>query len=517
MTPARGVLARTPIRVQLVVALVVLVTVGLLATGVVVTTAIRGYLVGQVDRDLIDLADEPPRADMFGSRAEHNPFETRRDEYIGLAGLSGRIPEGFQTTSNADTAPPDLERTDITQARPGQPFSVPSQAEGSRWRVLVQPATLNNGNRILVVRGVSLADVQAATRRLVLVELLVGTATLALLGAVAYLLVRTSLRPLEEVESTAAAIAAGDLSRRVPEGDRRTEVGRLSGALNGMLAQIETAFRARERSEALARQSEDRMRRFVADASHELRTPLTSIRGYAELFRHGAVTEAGGVQRLVRRIEDEAARMGLLVEDLLLLARLDQQRPLQQAPVDLLDVVSDVAADARMLAPDRSVDLDVTGDQPPVVLGDEPRLRQVMTNLVSNALTHTPDGTPVTITIETIGPATGAPGWVRLGVRDAGPGLSPDERERVFERFYRADRARTRAAGGTGLGLSIVAALVAAHGGRVGVESQPGQGSIFTVDLPLYDGQPALDRPSPPPGAGWGPSRDSAVGRSAGE
>ena len=230
------------------------------------------------------------------------------------------------------------------------------------------------------------------------------------------------------------------------------------------------------------------MRRFVADASHELRTPLTSIRGFAELYRQGAVTDPVELGRMMRRVEDEASRMGLLVEDLLLLARLDQQRPLEQVPVDLLDVVTDAVEDARLLAPDRTVELAISGDEAPVVLGDEPRLRQVVTNLVSNALTHTPSGTPVAVTLDTVA-GNGLPGHVRVAVHDRGPGLSDEQRAKVFERFYRADPSRTRAAGGTGLGLSIVAALVAAHGGRVHVESEPGVGSTFAVDLLLHPGE----------------------------
>jgi two-component system OmpR family sensor kinase len=260
-----------------------------------------------------------------------------------------------------------------------------------------------------------------------------------------------------------------------------------------MVDQIEAAFRAREASESAAVASEDRMRRLVADASHELRTPLTSIRGFAELYRQGAVRETVELDRMMRRVEDEASRMGLLVEDLLLLARLDQARPLRKEPVDLLDVVTDAAHDARILAPDRQVDLDVRGDEAPVVLGDDARLRQVVTNLVSNALTHTPAGTPVAVTLETdSGSDRGdpeSPGRVRVGVHDQGPGLTAEEQERVFERFYRADPSRSRAAGGSGLGLSIVAALVAAHGGRVTVESAPGRGSAFFVDLPLLGSQ----------------------------
>ena len=307
-------------------------------------------------------------------------------------------------------------------------------------------------------------------------------------------MVRASLRPLVEVENTAAAIAAGDLTRRVPEADPRTEVGRLSAAFNAMVAQIEAAFRARQESESAAVASEDRMRRFVADASHELRTPLTSIRGFAELFRQGAVADADELARVMHRVEGEAARMGLLVEDLLLLARLDQQRPLEQAPVDLLGVVGDSVHDARVLAPDREIGLDVRGDAVPVVLGDEARLRQVVTNLVSNALTHTPAGTPVQVTLEVVPANEDGPDRVLLAVVDQGPGMTEAERTQVFERFYRADPARTRSAGGTGLGLSIVAALVAAHGGRVGVQSAPGMGSRFLVELPVYQ-PPARSQP----------------------
>jgi two-component system OmpR family sensor kinase len=188
----------------------------------------------------------------------------------------------------------------------------------------------------------------------------------------------------------------------------------------------------------------------------------------------------------MRRVEDEAARMGLLVEDLLLLARLDQQRPLEQEPVDLLEVAGDAVHDARVLAPDRTIDLDLLGGGAPVVVGDEGRLRQVVTNLVTNALTHTPAGTPVEVTLEVTPPDQDGSQRVLLAVVDHGPGMTDQDRAQVFERFYRADPSRTRAAGGSGLGLSIVAALVAAHGGRVGVQSAPGEGSRFLVELPQH-------------------------------
>jgi two-component system OmpR family sensor kinase len=316
----------------------------------------------------------------------------------------------------------------------------------------------------------------------VLIEVLIGAIALLFMAGGGYLLIKRSLRPLVAVETTAAAISAGDLTQRAPELHPRTEVGRLSTAFNGMLTQIEGAFAQERESRQAARASEDRMRQFVADASHELRTPLTSIRGFAELHRMGAAPEEADVKRLMRRVEDEASRMGLLVEDLLLLARLDQQRPLERTPVDLLEIASDVVHDARIVAPTRSIDLQVHAISPPVVIGDESRLRQVVQNLMTNAITHTPDGTPVTLILSTYD--ADRPRAV-IDVADAGPGLSDEQAARAFERFYRADTSRSRGAGGTGLGLSIVAGIIAAHGGRVTIESREGEGAVFRVELPL--------------------------------
>ena len=305
--------------------------------------------------------------------------------------------------------------------------------------------------------------------RLVLIELITTAAVLAGVGGLALVVVRAGLRPLEDIGETAGAIAEGDLSRRVERAEPRTEVGRLGLSLNAMLAQIQTAFEARQASE-------DRLRRFVADASHELRTPLTSIRGYAEMFRRGVADRPADLATSMRRIEEESARMGVLVDDLLLLARLDQGRPLEREPVDLAQVAADAVQDARAVEPERPIELH--GPDVAVVLGDELRLRQVAANLLANARQHTPPSTPVRVDVRQEN------GSVVLEVADDGPGLFPEEAAKVFERFYRADPSRNRNQGGTGLGLSIVAAVAQAHGGRAKVESEPGHGARFRVELP---------------------------------
>jgi two-component system OmpR family sensor kinase len=368
-----------------------------------------------------------------------------------------------------------------------------------------------NGNVLYIGRNMS--EIDFAMTRLVWIDLLVGFGVLIALAAVGAAVVRTSLRPLVEIEQTAGAIAAGDLTRRVPDPEPdspvpQTELGRLSRALNAMLTQIEAAFTARAQSETAARaaesaardaaedarvsearavRSEEKMRQFVADASHELRTPLTSIRGFAELYRQGAVAEPGDVAALVRRIEDEASRMGLLVEDLLLLARLDRERPIQLAPVELPVLALEAVEAAQAVAPDRRIELEIQDDQDRLIAyGDDARLRQVIANLMTNALVHTSPEATVTLRLST------APGnRAVIDVSDTGPGLSAEQREHVFERFYRADEARTRrtdrATTGTGLGLAIVAAIVRAHHGNVDVISEPGKGATFRVTLPAID------------------------------
>ncbi|CAM3449472.1 cell wall metabolism sensor histidine kinase WalK [Kibdelosporangium persicum] len=287
------------------------------------------------------------------------------------------------------------------------------------------------------------------------VALISGGVALLAVGVLSWHAVRRGLRPLDDIADTAAEIGSGDLSRRVPGAPANTEIGKLSTALNGMLARLEA--------------SEDRLRRFVADASHELRTPIATIRGHAELFRRGAASRPDDLAKVMRRIEAEAERMGLLVDELLLLARLDQGRPLERSPVDLPLLATDAVTDALATDPSRDISVEAA---PVTVLGDSARLRQVLGNLLSNVLQHT--DSPATVRVFADGPRA------VIEVRDSGPGIA--EPSRVFERFYRASESRTH--GGAGLGLSIVAAVVEAHGGTVAVESELGKGSTFTVSLP---------------------------------
>jgi len=453
-------MTRYPLRVLLVAVVVGLSSLGLVVSGVAATRSLQGYLQDRVDEQLVNSLRQPgqlgralqgPRPDAFGLI------------YVQVAGVSSPLPP---------SVPPP--RIPPTPRANGRPFTVHATSGDTKWRVI---ETFNTSGDVLAV-AVPLDEVQQTVRRLVAIEAVVGVIVLGLLGAAAFAVVRRSLRPLVEVERAAEKVAAGDLTQRVPPADPRTEVGSLAESFNAMVAQLETAFATTEASEADARRSEDKMRRFVGDASHELRTPLTSIRGFAELYRQGALPAQADVERAMSRVESEAAHMGVLVEDLLLLARLDQQRPLEHAPVDLLELARDAVQDARAVDPTRSLELEVVAaGPPPVVLGDGQRIRQVLGNLVGNALTHTTSD--VALRVSTV------EGAAVVDVVDHGPGIAEEERDKVFERFYRADDSRARSSGGTGLGLSIVAALVAAHDGTVDVLDTPGGGATFRVTLPL--------------------------------
>ncbi|RZS29608.1 two-component system OmpR family sensor kinase [Herbihabitans rhizosphaerae] len=317
------------------------------------------------------------------------------------------------------------------------------------------------------------AELQAAgydelTSRVARVAIVSSVVTVLAIVVLSWFAVKRGLRPLADIADTADEIRSGDLSRRVPSAKPGTEIGRLDSALNAMLGQLENAFQDKENSEA-------RLRRFVADASHELRTPIATIRGYAELFRRGAAERPADLAKVTGRIEAEAERMGVLVDELLLLARLDQGRPLEREPVDLTELAADAVADARATEPSRSLELDADG--PVVVSGDPARLRQVLANLLSNVLRHTPSDAPATIRVHPHGDGA------MIEVIDTGPGMSEAERARAFERFYRTDSSRAKE-NGSGLGLSIVDSVVEAHGGTVELTTQPGQGTTVRVTLP---------------------------------
>jgi len=573
---------RTPLRTKLIAAVLGLVALALVAISIASVYMLRAYVTTERDsslggayRALINIhtlqgvpagTANPEGGGMVlavqipGHQVAWGTFTLPGG---GTARINGPLPALPTSTGWANGNSPVVLTTQ-------------SQSGPDTWRVMATTAddfqiVTNTGIQLETVNvlvAVDLGNINALTTRLVLFDLIVGGAIVVVLAAAGVALVQTNLRPLNDIEMTAGQIAQGHLDHRVPEGDPRTEIGSLGRSLNAMLTQIESAFHSREASEQAAHESEERMRRFIGDASHELRTPLTTIRGFAAHYRQrggasgfrqpapaasrsarsgsapsGSVpsgssrTGAAGstgpddpgsgdsmspdeLDHLMGRVEAEATRMGLLVEDLLALARLDQQRPLAKAPVDLLMLAADAVQDARIVSPGRPIDLVVAPGTAFIVDGDEPRLRQVLANLVNNALTHTPDGTPVRVkigrgtldagaddrpagTAGTAGTAdadgadsaggtdgtargeTGAMPAAVLDVADDGPGMTADQARRVFERFYRADASRNRSSGGTGLGLAIVAGLVAAHGGTVSVRTAPGQGADFQVKLPL--------------------------------
>jgi two-component system OmpR family sensor kinase len=596
---ARRLLHRTPLRTKLITAVLVLVVMALAAISFASVYVLRSYLTTAHDQQIVSVFEgiEHSPDDSFSGKSANTAYAVAGNPYV-YAGVqetgsklsplsnSGQFLPGGQMPGSPQQSVPSIPSTTAwASANSGQLLTVGAQSGPDSWRVIAAPITVGSVTGTLVV-GYDLGNVSAEIQRLITVDLIVSVAVIVVLAVVAIAVVRANLRPLNDIELTAGQIAAGHLEHRVPEGDPRTEVGSLGRSLNAMLAQIERAFHAQEASEQAAHQSEERMRRFIADASHELRTPLTTIRGFAAHYRQrggagrlrsgelaqsasfrtdaassspadvsaGAGSPADGLSpedldHLMGRVEAEATRMGLLVEDLLTLARLDQQRPLSNGPVDLLTLAADAVQDARIVSPGRPIDLIVAPGTAFLVDGDESRLRQVLANLVNNAITHTPAGTPVRVkiargslearTADGGGSAGGtagtgalamAPGqssalgpggqgdWggsggqaepavagagqriapavvpaVVLDIEDDGPGMTADQAQRVFERFYRADAARNRASGGTGLGLAIVAGLVSAHGGTVSVRTGPGQGADFQVKLPLSPDALAVD------------------------
>jgi two-component system, OmpR family, sensor kinase len=468
-----------PLRVGLVAATLVLVACGLVVSGVAVTSILRHSLISRIDQTLLEASRGwalAPRRQSAAAPPYDGPDPGRPPSKFYVRGI-GSDGTPFTAINDRNAEPALPANNDVGP----NPTTLPS-VNGSdiQWR-----AVSVHGPHGVTTVAIDLSDVQHTVRSLVWLQVGIGVAVLVVVGIASFAVVQRSLRPLSQVEQTAAAIAAGQLDRRVPERDPRTEVGRLSLALNGMLAQIQQAMASSESSAEKARGSEDRMRRFITDASHELRTPLTTIRGFAELYRQGAARD---VAMLLSRIENEAGRMGLLVDDLLLLARLDVQRPLEHRQVDLLALASDAVHDGQAIDPKRTINLEVfDGPGTPEVLGDEPRIRQVLSNLVANALQHTPESADVTVRVGTEG------NDAVLEVVDKGPGMSEQDASRVFERFYRTDSSRARASGGTGLGLAIVDSLVHAHGGAVTVTTTSGEGCCFRVTLPRVSEVPTQE------------------------
>jgi two-component system OmpR family sensor kinase len=480
MGEGAGHALRLRTRLALAVAAVLLVTIVL--SGAVLVRGTRAALVDEVDAELIGFAgrahgarpqdSKPPSSES----AQDGPVAGTQDDdpyampYVRLVyDADGTLlvveRSGYKDDPDPLPAVPDVASGAVAD-RNGTIRTVRSVDGSMRYRLLV----LRDPDGTVTMAAAPLTEVDRTVAGLVRRLLLVGAIALATATLASWWLIRRGLQPVDRMVDTAAAIAAGDLGRRVPDADPGTELGRLGRALNDMLHQIEGAMRARAASE-------DRLRRFVADAAHELRTPLTSLRGYAELYRQGALPDDSSVAGAMGRIESEGARMARLVEDLLLLARLDQQRGVEREPIELTAVVADAIAGFRAGHPGWPV-THALGD-PVTVCGDRLRLRQVIDNLLANVPAHTPPDTPVHVAVTREGDR------VAVSVADEGPGIAPDDRERVFDRFWRGGSPRLRGHGGTGLGLAIVASLVGAHGGEIAVHSEPGRGATFTVRLPV--------------------------------
>ncbi|MCA5893028.1 HAMP domain-containing histidine kinase [Isoptericola sp. NEAU-Y5] len=473
-----GWLERVPLRTRLVAVTVLLLMAGLILAAAVTRTVVSDYLVRQVDQQLKQSATAVANVTLRASDSPGAQIPTDYAVTIRDADGEGRTIAWPQTERILGT--PDIPHETLEQvsARHESPFTVTSTGgeRDTSWRVVPFVYTANGEPVGAAYVSLPLVGVDETVSFLTRSLLLSSLGIVLLGGATALLLVHRSLRPLRRIEATAAEIADGDLSQRVPDLPPTTEVGSLSRSLNTMLAHIERAFAAQE-------ESERRMRRFVSDASHELRTPLATVRGYGELYRMGALDTPDKVEDTMSRIEGSATRMGTLVNDLLVLARLDEGRPLRHEPVDLVALARDAAQDLHALDPTREVTVIslAGGDAPSAarVTGDGDRLRQVLTNLVGNVARHTPAGSPAELAV-----GTAPAGAVVLEVRDHGAGITDEQATRIFERFYRADSSRNRESGGSGLGMAIVAAIVGAHAGHVTVAPTVGGGLTVRVELP---------------------------------
>ena len=475
------------LRNRLILSTLALATIAIAASDFVASNSLRSFLINQADAQL----NEVVQTSML--RLDRAGIDSELDQDDGENGLRPLRPLGAVPTTTAVTLL-DVDGNilgqiggefsnsfnqdefkkltpEVVKSREGKPFTIPGSDEQPDIRAIARQLPSGEGT---VVISVALDSVEKTVAGLTGIFLLISFIVLISIAIVARSLIKLTLKPLNQIEKTAAAIAEGDLSARLPEVNSKTEVGRLTGSLNTMLSRIEESF-------AVRTESENKLRRFVADASHELRTPLTAIRGFAELHRQGAVVGEEKTKELISRIEKESIRMGTLVEDLLLLARLDQSRELTFEPVDINHLVSEAVASARAAGPGHEIAISTSNDEI-FVLGDSMRIHQVIANLLANARTHTPVGTKITVDIAQDDAET------KISISDNGPGLSDADQKRVFERFFRADPSRVRASGeGSGLGLAIVDAVMKAHDGSVAVKSIPGEGATFTITFPQRD------------------------------
>jgi two-component system OmpR family sensor kinase len=482
------------LRARLLAVLVSLTAIGLVVAGIATYAALQSFLVDRVDRTATGAAEAISRTLERGRPGGPGGLdaigEANPGIYVGAVDAAGTVRWAAIGTRPGDTP---LPQPDLAAARASaaataaDPITVKAVEGGTEFRISVRPLAAGQ----LLVVAAPLNDTRDTLHQLLLVEIVVAVSVLTAVFLLGLWLVRVGLRPLGRIEHTAAAIAGGDLSRRVENDDPRTEVGRLGGALNTMLGQIEEAFDERTASE-------QRLRRFVADASHELRTPLAAVRAYAELFDRGARERPDDLERAMTGIQRESRRMGLLVDDLLLLARLDQGRPLERQPVDLREVARDSVEAARTLDPGRELELDAP--EPVEVEGDRERLRQVLDNLLANVRAHTPPGSAAAVHVLARGDEA------VVEVADTGPGLSDEQREHVFERFYRGDNSRSRDAGGAGLGLAIAAAIAESHGGSASViDAGANGGNGLTVRVTIPGAPDASDETVVPAGVGANP------------
>jgi two-component system OmpR family sensor kinase len=477
------------LRARVLASVLALSAAGLVLLAVVTYTEQRSFLEGRVNQEVrgagpavsqaLDKEGFAPAEDTDDARLAPGS-RSRRTDGPPAGGPNLNLPPGTygQRREASGKVLGNLEFKYTSESHPPAPrlpASLPLNklitvgsvgSTGLSYRVFASADPEDTG---ITVVAVPLTEVKQTLDRLLVVECLVIAGVLAALGLSAFFVVRLGLRPLDRMEITAGKIAAGELSRRVSPATSRTEVGRLGLALNEMLDRLEQAFAARTASE-------ERLRRFLADASHELRTPLASIRGYAELFRMGATKDRAGTEMAMRRIEEESQRMGILVEDLLTLARLDETPQLKYEPVDLAVLASDAVEDARATAPARTIELNGSG--PALVSGDPHQLRQVLANLTRNALVHTPDGTPIEVSLEQDDQT------VTISVRDHGPGLPATGADSLFDRFWRAEAGRERGKAGAGLGLAIAHSVVSAHRGQITAANAPDGGAVFRVSLP---------------------------------